>query len=132
MSETLTALLIIDHGSRLEAANRLVAELAERLAGLGDFPIVEIAHLELAAPTIAQGFEACVRRGARRVIVLPYFLGPGRHVSDDIPRQVGEAASAHPGVGWNVAEPLGIEAKLVALARDRALQALGMKTVTPG
>ncbi|CAI5505953.1 unnamed protein product [Closterium sp. Naga37s-1] len=34
---------------------------------------------EIAEPSIAAAFTRCVQRGARGVIVCPYFLSPGRH-----------------------------------------------------
>lgn len=43
-------------------------------------PLVEVAHMELAEPTIEQAVARCVAAGASRVIVAPYFLSRGRHV----------------------------------------------------
>ena len=57
-------ILIIDHGSMKEAANHMlecVGELVQRMAG--DAVVVRVAHMELASPTIADGFAACVARG---------------------------------------------------------------------
>ena len=61
---------------------KVVAQFAERLPRA----IIEPAHMELAEPSIATAFGRCVRRGARRVVIHPYFLLPGRHWSQDIPR----------------------------------------------
>eukprot|EP00898_Chlorokybus_atmophyticus_P000080 jgi/Chlat1/1072/Chrsp110S08637 len=41
--------------------------------------LVETAHMELAEPSIATAFDICVARGARTVVISPYFLSPGRH-----------------------------------------------------
>lgn len=124
MSLQPTALILIDHGSRLEEANRLLDRVAERLRARGEFALVEAAHMELAEPTLAQAFERCAGAGARRVVVVPYFLAPGGHATEDIPRMAAEAAARHPGVAWAVAEPLGLDDRLVALASDRAAEAL--------
>ena len=37
----------------------------------------------------------------------PYFLGPGRHASEDIPRMVGALAEAHPELRIRVGPPSG-------------------------
>ena len=47
-----------------------------------------VAHMELAKPSLAEGLARCAASGASEVVVCPYFLGPGRHTSRDIPRLV--------------------------------------------
>lgn len=118
-----TALVIVDHGSRLPEANRVVEAVAAEIAGRGEYLAVEPAHMELAEPGIAAAFARCAAAGARRVIVIPYFLAPGGHAREDIPRLAGEAASAHPGVEWAVAEPLGLDARIMDIVVDRAREA---------
>lgn len=83
------SLLIVAHGSRRQSSNDEVRELSRRLAGdRHPFDFVECAFLELADPSIPQGLELCIARGAREVVVMPYFLAAGRHVIEDIPAEV--------------------------------------------
>lgn len=42
-------------------------------------PIVEMAHMEIAEPSIEVAFGRCVKQGATLVAVSPFFLSPGRH-----------------------------------------------------
>ena len=90
-----TGVIIVDHGSRLAESNQMLERLAkmfgERFADR--YQIVEPAHMELAEPSIATAFARCVERGATTVVVFPYFLLPGRHWNDDIPRLAAAAAS---------------------------------------
>ena len=84
-------ILIIDHGSMKEEANHMlecVGELVQRMAGEG--AVVRVAHMELASPTIADGFEACIAAGATEIVAFPYMLSPGKHSTRDIPRMVAE------------------------------------------
>lgn len=85
---------------------------------------VEAAHMELAEPTLAQAFDRCVARGAQRVIIHPYFLAPGRHSMKDIPELAAAAAAAHPGVGYMVTAPLGLDVRLAEVMRLRVEAAL--------
>ena len=104
----MNAYLLIDHGSRRPAANELIGKVADLVrARLGEGAIVEGAHMELAAPSIAEGFARCVEHGATLVVAHPFMLAPGRHASEDLPRLVAEAAAAHSGVTFVMAEPLG-------------------------
>jgi sirohydrochlorin ferrochelatase len=118
-----TALLLIDHGSVRAEANALLADVARLLRELSGFAIIEHAHMELAEPTIVQGFDSCVAAGAGTIIVHPYFLAPGRHSTRDIPRLVADAAARHPAVQYRVSEPLGLHVKIAEVVLERAAQA---------
>jgi sirohydrochlorin ferrochelatase len=113
------AVLLVDHGSRRPAANAQLEALADRLCARLPGRFVGIAHMELAAPTIAEGIDACAAAGASEIVVLPYFLGPGRHTREDIPRLVEAASAHHPQVELRIAEPLGLHEKLVDAVLDR-------------
>lgn len=115
-----TALLLVDHGSVRGEANDLLIDVARLVRERSGLDIVECAHMDLAEPTIAQGFAACVAQGAELVIVHPYFLAPGRHSTRDIPRLVAEAAARYPHVPFRVTEPLGLHSRLVDVVLERA------------
>lgn len=118
------ALLLVDHGSRREQANGVLAEVAEIVRRRSDFAVVRYAHMEIAEPTIAQGFDACVEDGAREVVIHPYFLAPGDHYNETVPRLVAEAAVKHPEVRWTITEPLGIHPKLCEVVLERVEAAI--------
>ncbi|MDP3937487.1 MAG: CbiX/SirB N-terminal domain-containing protein, partial [Deltaproteobacteria bacterium] len=81
--------------------------------------LVRHAHMESAEPTLTGAFEACAAAGAVEIVIHPYFLGPGRHTTRDIPRLVAEAAARHPGLRTRLAEPLGVDAKIVEVVLER-------------
>ena len=115
------AILLVDHGSIRREANEMlidVVNLVQRMAGSD--VIVKYAHMELAEPTIAQGFANGVGAGATDVVVFPYMLSPGRHSTTDVPRMVGEAAAKYPGVTFSVTPAFGIEEKLGEIVLARA------------
>ncbi len=96
MTRKRTALLLVAHGSRRAASNDEVRRLAARLRDSGAFGHVQAAFLELAEPDIPTGIEQCLASGATEVLVYPYFLSAGRHVSEDIPRAVAAKQAEHP------------------------------------
>ena len=118
------ALLLVDHGSSRDEANAVLVHVAEIIRDRSDFDTVRYAHMEIAEPTIPQGFDACVADGAREVIVHPYFLAPGSHYNEDVPRLVAEAAAKHPEVRWTITEPLGIHSKICDVVLERVEAAL--------
>lgn len=65
--------------------------------------------MELASPSIEEAFDRCVGAGAQKIVLHPFFLSPGRHVTSDIPGLMAAAAKKHPDVAWVVSEPLGLQ-----------------------
>ena len=115
------AILLVDHGSVRNEANEMLVDMAQLVQRMtGSDVIVRHAHMELAQPTIEQGFAHCVEAGANEVIVFPYMLSPGRHSTTDIPRLVSEAAASHPDITFSVTPPFGIEEKLGEIILARA------------
>lgn len=122
-SETV-AIVLVDHGSKRRAANEQLDRLVEMFKRTTGAAIVEPAHMELAAPTIADAIAACVRQGATEIVVHPYFLAPGRHSTEDIPRMVAEAAADHQHITCRVTEPLGLDERLCAVIETRIAEAI--------
>lgn len=119
------ALLLIDHGSRRAEANALLDEIAEKVrARLGNGAIVEPAHMEIVEPTVAQGFARCVEQGATLVVAHPFMLARGRHVHEDLPRLIAEAAASHAGVRFVLAGPLGSHDGIIDAVVERCQAAL--------
>ena len=116
--------VVVDHGSRRPEANRWHEEFVRGFPGEGEYATVEPAHMEIAEPSIATAFAACVAAGAATVVVVPYFLWPGSHWSEDIPALAAEAASAHPGVRYLVAAPLGPHPALAGIVEGRVAHCL--------
>lgn len=114
------ALLLVDHGSRRAEANAQLEALAALVQARLPDVIVRFAHMELAPPSVGEGVEACAAAGASELIVHPFFLAPGSHSTQDIPRLVAEAAARHPALHVRMTEPLGLHPKLVDVVLERA------------
>jgi len=114
-----TAVLLIAHGSRRNEANDDLVLLAESVRARTAYPIVEIAYLELAEPTIPLGARRCIDLGAKEVLMMPFFLSAGEHVRDDLDRYRHEFGGQFDGVTFRLCEPLGLHPLLteVVLAR---------------
>ena len=113
--------IIVDHGSRRTESNEMLEQLASLFAARfrERYGIVEPAHMEIAEPSIAAAYTACVKRGATRIVVCPFFLGPGKHWTGDIPRLTRDAAADHPGTTYHVTMPLGLDDLILDLLAKR-------------
>lgn len=114
-------IIIVDHGSRLAQSNEMLEQVAAMFAKrfASKYEIVEPAHMEIVQPSIAAAYERCVKRGARRIIICPFFLGPGKHWTHDIPRLAAEACAHHPQTSYHVTHPLGIDDLILDLLDKR-------------
>ena len=113
------AVILVDHGSRRDESNQLLFEVVQAFRQHAAWNIVEPAHMELVEPSIATAFDKCVGQGAELIIVYPYFLSPGRHWHEDIPRLAAEAAQAYPTVLHLVTAPLGLHALMLQVIDER-------------
>ncbi len=115
-------LLLIAHGSRRQASNEEVRQLARRLAAQAGnrYGGVRCAFLELAEPDIGQGVEQCIAEGATEVLVLPYFLSAGRHVAEDIPRELAPKRACHPQIPIRLLDYAGASGQMPDLLLDLA------------
>src|SRR5215213_3450472 len=118
-----TALLLIAHGSRRAEANADLEFVAAELRARGRYPVVRVSYLELAEPDIEAGGASCVEAGATDVILLPYFLSPGRHAVEDLAAARDRLAARFPGVRFVLAEPLGRHPLLLDVLEERAREA---------
>jgi sirohydrochlorin ferrochelatase len=121
----MTGLVVFAHGSSVPAANQAVQRTADAMREQGGYALVETAFLEAAEPTLAQAVAALTERGAKRVVVIPYFLTLGIHLRRDLPRMVREIEAAQSDVRVEVTEPLDGHPSLVAILLDRARAAAG-------
>ncbi len=120
--------VVVDHGSRKAESNQLLLAVVDMFRTQSRLAIVEPAHMELAEPSIAAAFAHCVAQGARTVVVFPYFLSPGRHWSEDIPRLTAEAAAAHRGVQHLVTAPLGLHELIGEVISERIATCVAHQT----
>ena len=112
----------IDAENWADAATNL-AFLAGELLRRGPYSLIECCYLELAEPNIAAGGEACVEAGAVDVILLPFFLSPGRHVVEDLTAARDALAQKFTAVRFVLAEALGSHPSILDVLEDRAREA---------
>jgi sirohydrochlorin ferrochelatase len=121
------AILLIAHGSSVESASDdmfRVMDAIRRKAGYD--MIVEAGFLELTAPGIPEAIDRCVSKGAGMIVIVPYFLHPGKHVLNDLPVMIHSARQRHPHVRIVLARHLGHDERLADIVMDRVAQALDM------
>jgi sirohydrochlorin ferrochelatase len=118
-------LVLFAHGSLLCDGARTLQAHADQLARTGRFECVEIGFLNYNEPPIEEAVRRCVFAGVHRVVVVPWFLVPGKFVREDLPPRLEAARCQHPEVQLDVAPPLGPDEGLGQLIADSADMAVG-------
>jgi sirohydrochlorin ferrochelatase len=124
-----TGIVVFAHGSSVASANESVRAVAAEMARRGGFSLVEAAFLE-AEPDLPAAVDQLIKKGASRVLIIPYFLTLGLHLQRDLPRIVAGICRVHEGTEIRVTPPLdGLPAMSEALLA-RAREALSQESST--
>ena len=117
------ALIIVAHGSRKESSNSEIMHLGEKVKALveADYDFVKTAFLEFSEPSLEESINDCVKKGLKEIIILPYFLASGNHVSRDIPIIIEKMEIIYPDVKLALKEHLGSSNGMAALLSSMAL-----------
>ncbi len=115
-------ILLIGHGSPKKEANNI--EIIGKLLHQSIHPsctgdCVKVAYLQFVEPDLMSAINDCINGNIKRLIIHPFFLSSGMHVTKDIPEIIDEARSVYPDVDFYYSEPLGVHEKLVEIILDR-------------
>jgi sirohydrochlorin ferrochelatase len=111
--------LVVAVGASRTEANARTASLAQALAHGTSWSAVRVAYATGPQPSVTDGIELLGERGARRVVLAPWFIAPGR-----ITDRVAEIART---AGVSMAEPLGAHPLMAATVLDRFDRAVAQR-----
>ncbi len=118
------ALILLGHGSRKAEANEPLFELARMTAEALGGCRYGVAFLQLAEPTLADAVAEAAEAGARSIVVMPFFLFPGAHVTEDIPEELEGLRAKYPHCAIRLAPHLGTHPLLAQVAAERVKETL--------
>ena len=123
-----TGIVILCHGSRGEQGSVEVAETLKRLSeGVKSLlaPGVEVigAALQFNHPTLEEAVASLAGWGVERIVIVPYFLFTGRHITEDIPELIEKFKRTYPKVQFIAASTLGNDEPLIARVARRIQEA---------
>lgn len=106
MTRIASGLVLFSHGSLLCGSGRMLCDHAERLRETGDYVAVEPGYLNYCEPSVETAIANCVAAGARRVVIVPYFLVGGKFVVEDLPSRLDLATAPFVGVEFCIVHAL--------------------------
>ncbi len=123
------AVLLLGHGSKAPEANETLRKVAASVQFYGGYGAVLPAFLQMERPDFQEGVDRLVSMGFRDIIVMPYFLYMGLHVTKDLPDEMERALVRYPGIKLTLTRNLGFHDKLVDVTVERIGEALGAGAV---
>lgn len=87
-----------------------------------DNPIQEYCFLELERPSVFDGIEECVKKGATKIAVVPVLLLTANHAKKDIPLLLEQAKTKHGDIKMNYGDPIGVHKKMIDVLVERVLE----------
>jgi len=88
-------IVLFAHGSREPGWSKPFEKIKSQLSG--DF-LVELAYLERMKPSLEEAVASLVSKGAKRLRIVPLFLGEGGHLREDLPKLAAAARARHAGI----------------------------------
>jgi precorrin-8X/cobalt-precorrin-8 methylmutase len=129
-------LILIGHGSKLPHNRENLEKLASMLRSRGKFRTVEIAFMIRDTPTVNEAIDSAVEKGVSKIVLVPAFLAPGVHTTEDIPGLIGvkekEPQLKARGVELVYGEPLGSDERIADIMEEKAYKALGVEAKKDG
>lgn len=119
LASTDSAVLLIGHGTRRPAGVTEFHGLVEQLRQALPERTLLAGFLELAEPSLTDALETLWQQGFRRITALPAFLMAAGHIKNDIPIILNAFQAEHPGADLRLGSDLGMEPKLLQIARER-------------
>jgi precorrin-8X/cobalt-precorrin-8 methylmutase len=107
-----TGVIVLAHGSRGNKGAAEITQILRRVscgieAFLPEGVQVIGAALQFNHPGLEEAVESLMRQNVRQVVIAPYFLFSGRHITEDIPELIQRFKSVYPDVRFLLAENLG-------------------------
>jgi sirohydrochlorin ferrochelatase len=115
-----TAVIILGHGSRNAGADEAIRKVVDGVKQAGSFAVVEHAFLQYVPPTPQEVLERCVGQNADRIVIVPFFLQAGAHVTRDIPELIEKARKRHPKIEIIVTDYIGAHSLMAKVVEELA------------
>lgn len=114
-----TAVIILGHGSRTGDADSSIRRVAANVKTSGGFEIVAHAFLQYMRPQPEEVIEHCIRAGATKIVIVPFFLQAGAHVTKDVPALAAMTRTRYPDVEVVVTDMVGSHPLMATIVTER-------------
>lgn len=115
------AIILFGHGSRDALWHLPIQAVAERIRITSPSTTVTCAYLELTEPSLGDAAASLINVGVSDIIILPMFLGVGRHAREDLPALIADLKQNHPNTVFQIQPAVGENPAVLDLLAEIAL-----------
>jgi sirohydrochlorin ferrochelatase len=113
-----TCVIILFHGSRAEGAAEAVRDIIAEVRQRNVTDMVAEAFLQQGKPGLLEVVQGCVKQHAGKIVIVPFFLQMGTHVTSDVPAVVKEAKRLYPHVEILLTKAVGAHPGMADIVID--------------
>ena len=119
-------IIIVVHGNT-NADTDGTAYIADQLHGMlhtdCNKDCVRVAYLQFMKPELKTTLENAADEGIDKIVIHPFFLSKGFHVTKNIPQIIENFKNAYPDIKVICSAPLGVHEKLAEVILERIKEA---------
>lgn len=116
-------IILFGHGSRSAGYAQPFDRIRAAMRARAPEALIESGFLEFTRPTLDESIDHLAGCGVTEIVVVPIFIGAGRHVLKDLPQLAANAMDRHPDLEITLAAPVGEAPDVVDAMAAYALDA---------
>ena len=107
LSSSTSGIVLFAHGSRDPLWHKPMEAVAAQIRTSSPQAEVICAYLELSTPDLANATRTLLATGVQSIVIVPIFLGVGRHAREDLPQLVDTLRQQYPDVVFALRPAVG-------------------------
>ena len=107
-------IVLFAHGARDPEWARPFEKIRDRVRASRPECPIELAYLEVMAPTLDEAIASLATEGASSVTVFPLFMAQGGHLKHDLPRLLDAIRKTHPNLPLSLETAIGEVPEILA------------------
>lgn len=118
-----TGIILLCHGSKVKSANESLLDIIKLVKKRLHLAAIEPAYLQFSQPDLKCSIKKLVDKGYKGIIIVPFFLFNGNHVSRDIPEAIRKETVQYPKVKFIYTKNVGQDVRIGEIVVERIKEA---------
>lgn len=110
--------IILSHGSKLKKANARLNKNIKIIKQKMGMNRILPGFLQFCRPDLAGSIKKLAAQGCRSVVIIPFFLFDGNHVTRDIPQELKKEKAKYPQIRFTYTKNLGEDKRIADIVVD--------------
>ncbi|GEM_PF-821773 len=124
IKDSRTGIIVISHGTKIKKASAILDRIVGKIRRDLGLDIIVPAYLQLCRPDLTKSIKRLVNQGCQRIIIVPFFLFNGNHVTRDIPGIIKKVRNKFPNLEFVYTKSLGEDGRVADIVSDMLREVL--------